>query len=129
MKHVIAVITFFYCGLTMAQSPVFIDVRSADEYQQGHVEGARLIPHDEIVDGIAKLEPGMDTPLYLYCRSGRRAGMAAEELRELGYTRVVNLRSLENAQRTSNQMQLCARSSDAPGCNNPEMYLETVPAT
>lgn len=129
MKTLFFVLTLLCPVLALAQSPVFIDVRSADEYSQGHVEGARLIPHEEIVEGIAQLEPGMDTPLYLYCRSGRRAGMAAEELRELGYTRVVNLRSLENAQRTSNQMQLCARSSDAPGCNNPEMYLETVPAT
>ena len=128
MKIAIALFALLLSSASLAQSPVFIDVRSADEYQQGHLEGAHLIPHGEIEQGIARLQPGMDTTLYLYCRSGRRADMAADALRSLGYTRVVNLHTLENAMRTSEQLQLCARSSDAPGCSMPGMSQETVPA-
>ena len=128
MKTLITLLALFYTGVSLAQAPVFIDVRSAEEFNQGHLEGAELIPYDQIEGGIAKLQPGMDTPLYLYCRSGRRAGIAADALRSLGYTHVINLDTLENAQQTSAQMQLCARSSDAPGCNMPDTLQETTPA-
>lgn len=113
-------------GLAQSMAPVFIDVRSPEEFQQGHVEGAELIPHEDIEQGIAKLQPGMDTTLYLYCRSGRRAELAADTLRSLGYTRVINLETLDNARQTSTQLQLCARSSDAPDCNIPGMSQGTA---
>lgn len=127
MKTAITILALLWASSTLAQAPVFIDVRSAAEYAQGHLGGAQLIPHDKIKQGINQLQPGMDTTLYLYCRSGRRAGIAADTLRAMGYTRVINLETLENARRTSDQLQLCARSSDAPGCNIPETPGGTIP--
>jgi phage shock protein E len=128
MKTAITFMALLWTSSALAQTPIFIDVRSPGEYDQGHVEGAELIPHNQIEPGIARLQPGMDTTLYVYCRSGYRAGVAADALRALGYTRVVNLKTLENARQAAAQLQLCAKSSDAPGCNMPGMPGETTPA-
>lgn len=76
--------------LSLASPPVYIDVRSAAEYQQGHIEGALLMPHDRIAKLIAKADLAKDTDIILYCRSGRRAGIAEETLRALGYTNITN---------------------------------------
>jgi phage shock protein E len=75
---------------SLAEETVYIDVRSADEYQQGHIEGALLMPHTEIGKLIAKANISRDTPIVVYCRSGRRAGLALETLAELGYSNVTN---------------------------------------
>jgi len=55
-----------------ANEPLWIDVRSATEYSQGHVEQALNIPYTEISEGIAELGTDKDAVIYLYCRSGRR---------------------------------------------------------
>ncbi len=69
---------------------VLIDVRSADEFANGALPGAQLIPHEQISTRIAGVVPDKDTPVVLYCRSGRRSSQAQDELRALGYTQVVN---------------------------------------
>lgn len=74
-----------------------IDVRTPEEYAAGHVDGAILIPHSQIGDRIAGVVADKSAPLVLYCRSGRRAEMAAEVLRMQGYTRVQNLGGLDAA--------------------------------
>jgi len=70
--------------------PVLIDVRSAGEFADGGLPGARHIPHEEIAAGVAALNLDKDTPIVLYCRSGRRSGLAQQRLRELGYRQVLN---------------------------------------
>ena len=69
---------------------LFIDVRSEEEYREGHIDGALLMPHRKI--GALITEAGIDreTPIILYCRSGRRAEIARQTLLEKGYTRVIN---------------------------------------
>ncbi len=69
---------------------IWIDVRSAEEYQAGHIAGALNIPHDDLAEQIAKISPNKDEPINLYCRSGRRAEVALTELKKLGYTQVTN---------------------------------------
>ena len=69
---------------------VWIDVRSADEYNQGHLTGAVNITHTQISDKIASIAPNKDQPIHLYCRSGNRANVALQELKKLGYTNVTN---------------------------------------
>lgn len=69
---------------------VWIDVRSNEEFNQGHLENAVNIPHTEIVDQIGKLNLSKDTPIHVYCRSGRRSEIALNELKALGYTNVTN---------------------------------------
>lgn len=69
---------------------VWIDVRSAEEFQQGHLRGAINLTHIEIAERISEVVPDKDQPIHLYCRSGRRAEVAMTELKKLGYTNVAN---------------------------------------
>ena len=69
---------------------VWIDVRSAEEFNAGHLQDAVNIPHDKIVEGVKALGSVKDAPINLYCRSGRRAEAALTELKNAGYTNVTN---------------------------------------
>lgn len=69
---------------------VWIDVRSVEEFNAGHLPGAVNIVHTDIAQGIVALELDKATPIALYCKSGRRAGIALEALQKLGYTQVSN---------------------------------------
>jgi phage shock protein E len=73
------------------ENALLIDTRSPAEYHQGHIEGAVLIPYDGIEAGIVKLAPDTETPIYLYCGSGKRAEIARQSLQHRGYSRVTNL--------------------------------------
>lgn len=65
-----------------------IDARTQEEYDEGHIPGAILIPEYEIADRAEKELPDKDQLILVYCRSGRRSKIAAEELVKLGYTNV-----------------------------------------
>lgn len=81
------------CGLARAEAlpeGTWIDVRTTEEYQAGHLENAQNIPFDEIKDKIQALNLDKDAPIHLYCKSGRRAEVALNQLKELGYTNVQN---------------------------------------
>jgi phage shock protein E len=84
-------------GLWAADS-YWVDVRAAEEYQSGHVKDAVNIPYEEIGTRIGEVTQDKEAVIYLYCRSGRRAGIAQETLQQIGYVNVFNLGSLEAAQ-------------------------------
>ena len=65
---------------------IILDVRSREEYDQGHIPGAILIPDTEIEAKAADLLPDKDQLILVYCRSGRRSKLAAQSLADLGYT-------------------------------------------
>ena len=67
---------------------IILDVREQYEYDEGHIPGAVLIPYGEIADRAEKELPDKDQLILVYCRSGRRSKIAAEELVKLGYTNV-----------------------------------------
>ena len=67
---------------------IIIDARTQEEYDGGHIPGAILIPEYEIADRAEKELPDKDQSILVYCRSGRRSKIAAEELVKLGYTNV-----------------------------------------
>ena len=67
---------------------IILDVREQDEYDEGHIPGAILIPYGEIADRAEKELPDKNQLILVYCRSGRRSKIAAEELVKLGYTNV-----------------------------------------
>ena len=67
---------------------IILDVREQYEYDEGHIPGARLIPYDKIADRAEKELPDKEQLILVYCRSGRRSKIAAEELVKLGYTNV-----------------------------------------
>ena len=67
---------------------IIIDARTQEEYDEGHIPGAILIPEYEIADRAEAELPDKDQLILVYCRSGRRSKIAAEELVKLGYTNV-----------------------------------------
>ena len=81
---------------------LLIDVRSAEEFDTGHLAGAINIVHTEIAEKISAVAPDKSTPLYLYCRSGRRVGIAMEALKNSGYTTMYNLGGMEEAAKKLN---------------------------
>jgi rhodanese-related sulfurtransferase len=84
--------------ISQAAEIFWVDVRTAEEFNKGHVSEAINIPYEEIVDRIPEVSQDRDALIYLYCRSGRRADIAKTALEELGYSRVINLETLEKAE-------------------------------
>ena len=82
---------------------VWIDVRTPEEFNEGHVSGSLNIPHDLIITEIQSLQLTKDANIKLYCRSGRRSGLALLDLTQLGYTNVENVGGFEEAQARLNQ--------------------------
>ncbi len=73
------------------KSYVLLDVRTAEEYAEKRIEGAILIPiepADEIKARASEELPDKSAVILVYCRSGRRSKLAAEELCAMGYTHV-----------------------------------------
>ncbi|HYD41850.1 MAG TPA: rhodanese-like domain-containing protein [Anaeromyxobacter sp.] len=71
-----------------------VDVRTPEEFASGHVPGAVNIPYDQMPARAGELGPP-STPVLVYCRSGRRSGVAAQTLREKGYTRLWDLQAYD----------------------------------
>ena len=67
---------------------VIIDARTEEEFAEGHIEDAILIPEYEIAQRAEKELPDKEALILVYCRSGRRSKIAAEVLSKLGYTNV-----------------------------------------
>ena len=67
---------------------IILDVRTQEEYDQGHIPGAIVIPHEEIGEKAEEVLTDKDQLILVYCRSGRRSKLAAEALVELGYTNI-----------------------------------------
>ena len=67
---------------------VILDVRTEEEFDQGHIPGAILIPDYEIMTKAEEILKDKKQLILVYCRSGRRSKIAAEYLIELGYTNI-----------------------------------------
>jgi len=84
-------LSMFGCSHTEPDaSAVWIDVRTSDEFSTGHHPDAVNIPHDQIVERIASVTEDKNAAIHLYCRSGRRSGLAKQMLESMGYTNVTN---------------------------------------
>lgn len=81
----------------LAAPDYWIDVRSAEEFQSGHVAMAVNIPVEQIAERIKEVTTDKNAEIYLSCRSGRRSGMALDTLKALGYTKVTNVGGIEDA--------------------------------
>lgn len=93
MKYFLSVL-MLWGHMAIAQT-LWIDVRTAQEFDAGHLEGAVNIPYDEIEQNISAISADKAADIQLYCRSGRRAGIALETLRHMGYGNVTNAGSYE----------------------------------
>ena len=69
---------------------VLLDVRTPQEYAQGHIPGSKNIPLQTLNDAEGAIQD-KGTPLYVYCQSGARSSQAASLLRQMGYTNVTNI--------------------------------------
>ena len=67
---------------------IILDVRTQEEYDEGHIPGAIVISHEEIAEKAEDVLTDKDQLILVYCRSGRRSKIAAEALLELGYTNI-----------------------------------------
>lgn len=83
--------------MKLPDNAVLLDVRQPDEFNAGHIDGAVLVPHDTIADRIGSVVPDKETPVYVYCRSGRRSAMAVRSMRSLGYTNLIDLGGMAEA--------------------------------
>ena len=70
---------------------LILDVRSPEEYKEGHIPGAVNIPHDQLVTRLAEIGSHKNKDIVLYCRSGRRVGIAADILRSAGFNKLLHL--------------------------------------
>ena len=70
---------------------IVVDVRTPEEYAEGHIPGAINIPLDTLGDGQPAELPDLDQRIYVYCRSGRRSATARSILNEIGDTDVVDV--------------------------------------
>ncbi len=82
---------------------VWIDVRSTQEHTESNIAGDINIIHTDIKAEITKHVSNKDTEIKLYCRSGKRAGIALKQLKEMGYTNVTNVGGIEDARAARKQ--------------------------
>ncbi|AZN37747.1 rhodanese-like domain-containing protein [Iodobacter ciconiae] len=79
---------FSYNGVKPA---VIIDVRTPAEFAAGHIDGAINIPHEQITEGIQSIGAATkESPILIYCYSGRRAAIAVTALEQLGFQQLYN---------------------------------------
>ncbi len=74
----------------ISDQALVIDVRTDAEFKSGHIKRAINIPFDEIGSRINSVTTEKNREIVLYCRSGRRSGIALKTLKEIGYTRLQN---------------------------------------
>lgn len=67
---------------------IILDTRTQEEYDTGHIPGAIVISHDEIKQKAESVLTDKNQLILVYCRSGRRSKLAAEDLVALGYTNI-----------------------------------------
>ena len=67
---------------------IILDTRTQEEFDERHIPGAILIPYDEILEKAEGILTDKDQLILVYCRSGRRSKLAAEDLQKLGYTNI-----------------------------------------
>ena len=67
---------------------VILDTRTQEEFAEGHIPGAILIPYDEVMEKAEGILTDKDQLILVYCRSGRRSKLAAADLVALGYTNI-----------------------------------------
>lgn len=77
------------------ENALVIDVRTPQEFQSGHIQNAINIPYEVIGFKIKNITDDKDKEILLYCRSGRRSGIALATLNKLGYTQAKNVGGYE----------------------------------
>ena len=82
--------------LDKGEQLIIVDVRTKEEYDDGHIPKSLLIPYDEIEVKAASLLPDKNAAIIVYCRTGRRSEIAAKSLLKLGYTNVADMGAISD---------------------------------
>lgn len=69
---------------------IVLDVRTQEEFDEGHIDNALVIPVEEIHDKAENILSDKNKKILVYCRSGKRSLRACEELLKMGYTKVLD---------------------------------------
>ena len=72
------------------EGAILLDVRTPQEYREGHVPGSKNVPL-QAIDKVGDLAENKDTALFVYCYSGARSRQATAMLRHMGYTNATNI--------------------------------------
>ena len=81
--------------LDEAEDVILLDVRTQEEYDQGHIDGAVCFPNEDILPELP-LPFDKDAEILVYCRSGRRSAEAAEKLTGMGYANVSDFGGIQD---------------------------------
>ena len=73
------------------QAPLILDVRTEQEFMDGHIEGAINISYDLLIEQSEKLAPYKEQDIIVYCRSGRRVQIAYNIMQEQGFKKLIDL--------------------------------------
>lgn len=81
--------------LVEQKGAILLDVRTPDEFAAGHLPGAHNVPHTEVEARLSEIDAltggAQGKPIVVYCRTGRRSGIAKQALLAHGYERITNL--------------------------------------
>jgi rhodanese-related sulfurtransferase len=77
--------------MSTASGVTVLDVRTPEEFREGHLKGAVLIPLAELSNRLGELESRREQPFLVYCRAGGRSAAACRVLRKSGFSRIANL--------------------------------------
>ena len=80
----------------MSGDVIVLDVRALSEYEDGHIENAILLPHDEIGEKAESVFTDKTQTILVYCKSGMRAAKAADLLSGMGYANVFSFGGILN---------------------------------
>ena len=86
----------------LAPEFIVLDVRSKEEFEAGHIVGALNISHDQIGNNLSQLSPYKNSTLIVHCKSGRRAGLAEDELAKHGFSKLRHLTGDMNGWQAAN---------------------------
>lgn len=100
MKTLVASITLALMALAAQAKEVIIDVRTPQEFAADRISGALNIEYNNIARDISKAGVSKDDRVILYCRSGRRSGIAMNTLKSMGYSKAENVGGIEQARKT-----------------------------
>ena len=109
LPALVILVYFLLRGISQGQAKprdgaVLVDTRSPSEYNAERAKGALLL-HDQVRGRAAQVLPDKSVAIDLYCRSGRRSGLAMEALTSMGYTNVVNLGSIDALKKGGVEME------------------------
>ena len=97
MRFFAHLILLLCVNIVHADEAIWLDVRTPQEFSEGHVEPAINIPFEQISNRISEVTSDKTSEIILYCRSGKRASIAMDALQTLGYENVKNVQTLSAA--------------------------------